>query len=339
MLKICEQKGVGDEYTVEQYYTLSQLAMDPVKQVRSRFIAKLHKGLARGVPYKCLPLDFLGFYAMVGMETDKTVRDGTKRYMIADINARKDCIKTMTYSSTEITKQLPNIMPDFMLVFAIAVLAHHPEFESTQDIDFLKRIRGALWFVMEPLMAKNDNFSFGFYKGLVEKVKNKVDAIDEEIYNEKLWAVCDLTISLLFSKTTNFELKEFPAKLNLSQIYFKEHSEGENFVNGNTYIPTELIYQPPKKAGAALFITRKPVATASTSSIKSIGKATDDVTKESENDDTTDSSGGKKRTREASLEEENDESETEPNAKKSAAENGTEASNSARPKRGARKVV
>ena len=33
MLKICEQKGVGDEYTVEQYYTLSQLAMDPVKQV------------------------------------------------------------------------------------------------------------------------------------------------------------------------------------------------------------------------------------------------------------------------------------------------------------------
>ena len=50
--------------------------------------------------------------------------------------------------------------------------------------DFLKRIRGALWFVMEPLMSKNDNFSFGFYKGLVEKVKNKVDAIDEEIYNE-----------------------------------------------------------------------------------------------------------------------------------------------------------
>merc|ERR1719340_251127 len=210
---------------------------------------------------------------MVGMETDKTVRDGTKRYMVADINARKDCIKTMTYSSTEITKQLPNIMPDFMLVFAIAVLAHHPEFESTQDIDFLKRIRGALWFVMEPLMAKNDNFSFGFYKGLVEKVKNKVDAIDEEIYNEKLWAVCDLTISLLFSKTTNFELKEFPAKLNLSQIYFKEHSEGENFVNGNTYIPTELIYQPPKKAGAALFITRKPVAATSTSSIKTAGKA------------------------------------------------------------------
>lgn len=36
---------------------------------------------------------------MVGMESDKTVREGTKRYMIADINSRKDCIKNMTYSS------------------------------------------------------------------------------------------------------------------------------------------------------------------------------------------------------------------------------------------------
>ena len=67
--------------------------------MRTRFIAKLHKGLARGLPFKCLPLDFLGFYAMVGMEMDKTIREGTKRYMVADINSRKDCIKTMTYSS------------------------------------------------------------------------------------------------------------------------------------------------------------------------------------------------------------------------------------------------
>jgi len=291
-----------------------------------------------------LPLDFLGFYAMVGMETDKTVKEGTKRYMIADINSRKDCIKTMTYSSSEITKQLPNIMPDFMLVFAITVLAHHPDFESTQDIDFLKRIRQALWFIMEPLMSKNEHFSFGFYKGLVEKIKQKVDAIDEEVYNEKLWAVCDLAISLLFSKTTNFELKEFPAKLNLSQLYFKDHPDGENFVNGNTYIPTEMIYQPPKKAGAALFITRK-APTASSTSIKPAEKVSEEPTKDSENDNTNespnssgDANSGRKRTRGAASEEETEESESDaPNAKMPATENGTENSGSTRPKRGARK--
>lgn len=89
------------------------------------------------------------------------------------------------------------MMPDYMFVFAIAVLAHHPEFESTDDVEFLKRIRNALWFVLEPLMSRNDNFSFGFYKALVEKIKNHVDAMDDE-YNEKLWAVCDLVTSLLY---------------------------------------------------------------------------------------------------------------------------------------------
>ena len=43
MLKICEQKGVGDVYTVEQFYNLSQLAVDDVKQVREIFVTKLHK--------------------------------------------------------------------------------------------------------------------------------------------------------------------------------------------------------------------------------------------------------------------------------------------------------
>ena len=43
MLKICEQKGVGDVYTVDQFYNLSQLAIDEVKQVRELFVAKLHK--------------------------------------------------------------------------------------------------------------------------------------------------------------------------------------------------------------------------------------------------------------------------------------------------------
>ncbi len=98
MLKICEQKGVGDEYTVEHYYTLAGLVNDPVREVRVRFIAKLHKGLGRGVPYKCLPLDFMGFYAGVGLETDKMVREEARRYMIKDIAARKDCVKAMTFA-------------------------------------------------------------------------------------------------------------------------------------------------------------------------------------------------------------------------------------------------
>ena len=43
----------------------------------------------------------MGFYAIVGMEMDKTIKDVTKRYMVNDVLARKDAIKTMTYSSSK----------------------------------------------------------------------------------------------------------------------------------------------------------------------------------------------------------------------------------------------
>ncbi|MCL4115788.1 UNVERIFIED_CONTAM: hypothetical protein GTU68_048939, partial [Idotea baltica] len=37
MLKICEQKGVGDQFTSEQFYNLALLMNDECPQVRERF--------------------------------------------------------------------------------------------------------------------------------------------------------------------------------------------------------------------------------------------------------------------------------------------------------------
>ena len=76
-----------------------------LNQEKSMKTVRLFLGLARGIPYKCLPLDFMGFYAIVGMETDKNVKDVTKRYMVADIAARKDVIKNMTYSTGNFSLQ------------------------------------------------------------------------------------------------------------------------------------------------------------------------------------------------------------------------------------------
>lgn len=44
--------------------------IDPVPEVREIFAKKLHKGLAKGIKQKSLPLDFMGFYAYGGRETD-----------------------------------------------------------------------------------------------------------------------------------------------------------------------------------------------------------------------------------------------------------------------------
>lgn len=41
--------------------------------------------------------------------------------------------------------QLPAILPDYMLTFAIPVLAHLPEFTDPNDVEQLKQMKSCLW--------------------------------------------------------------------------------------------------------------------------------------------------------------------------------------------------
>lgn len=180
MLKVCEQKGVGDQYTAEQFYNLSQLMVDDVKQVRELFAIKLHKGLGRGLPNKCLPLDFMGYYALAGREPETRLKSTIRNYMIADITRRRDYVKTLTMGAGQMEKamgQLPHILPDYMLVFAIPVLAHDPSLTRWDDVVELTKSKQCLWFILEPLVTKNDYFSYGFYRTLIERMKNHKDAV------------------------------------------------------------------------------------------------------------------------------------------------------------------
>ncbi|XP_071446886.1 sister chromatid cohesion protein PDS5 homolog A isoform X2 [Hetaerina americana] len=252
MLKVCEQKGVGDQFTAEQFYNLSLLMNDEVLNVRETFANKLHKGLSRGIPQKCLPLDFMGYYVLAGQEPDRRLKTQVRLNMVADINKRREYIKsiTMTGGVDKAADQLPHIMPDYMLVFAVPVLAHDPEFTSYDDHTQLQRARQSLWFVLEPLMTRNDGYCFSFYKTLVERMKMHVDALrsGDDNMNYKLWSICDLAMGLIVSKTTNFEMKEFPAEPRIPPMYFKRH-EDPLFINHRIYLPQEFIYLQPKKGG------------------------------------------------------------------------------------------
>lgn len=74
---------------------------DEVKEVREIFGRKLHKGLGRGIPDKCLPLDFMGYYALVGKEQDNELKSALKTYMTTDIVKRRDYVKTLSLGNVE----------------------------------------------------------------------------------------------------------------------------------------------------------------------------------------------------------------------------------------------
>ena len=76
-------------------------------------------------------------------------------------------------------------MPDYMLCFAVVILTHLPLYESNKDVQVLEQLKSALWFILEPLMVKNENFSLQFYKMLLEMMKSHIDASEppSEIVN------------------------------------------------------------------------------------------------------------------------------------------------------------
>ena len=91
---------------------------------------------------------------------------------------------------------------------------------------------------MEPLVLKNELYSFSFFKKTFENIKLCVDRITASqlknaatpndpnlvkaatISNYKIYAACDLAMGLVMSKTQNFLLKDFPVPPSLPGKYF-----------------------------------------------------------------------------------------------------------------------
>nr|CAD7578327.1 unnamed protein product [Timema californicum] len=65
---------------------------------------------------------------------------------------------------------------------------------------------------------------------------------------QKLWAICDIILNLILTKTTNFDMKEFPAETRIPQMYFRKNDDPV-FINTKCYLPIEvqMQYQQPKK--------------------------------------------------------------------------------------------
>lgn len=64
--------------------------------MREIFAAKLHKGMNKGIPKKSLPLDFMGFYALAGLEPDPRLKSVCKQYVASDIGKRRDYVKSLS---------------------------------------------------------------------------------------------------------------------------------------------------------------------------------------------------------------------------------------------------
>lgn len=72
--------------------------------------------------------------------------------------------------------QLGNILPDYILPFAVSVLAHSTLLEESSNKEQLKTVEKCLSFILEPLVSNKETFCFSLYTNMIKKMKHSKSA-------------------------------------------------------------------------------------------------------------------------------------------------------------------
>lgn len=258
MLKLAQEPIFADAIRLEQFETMALLVNDPCYEVRVQFVQKLHKGLLA----LRLPLQYMGVLCLGALDPLKERRAIVKQMFVANVTRRREYLKqNLTANSNKIF----TLLPDYVLPYAIHLLAHDPDYTTHDDINALKGIKDCLTFMLDPLLTKNENISFNFYKKMFESIKQRKDVqcptSDEA--NKKLYAICDLALTLISAKSSHFSLTEFAAEPILPKRLYTEPDLARP--NTTVYLPSEFLTGQASKA-------KKPAAVSSGSAKASENK-------------------------------------------------------------------
>ncbi|ELW48361.1 Sister chromatid cohesion protein PDS5 like protein B [Tupaia chinensis] len=232
------------------------MVKDECYQVRQVFAQKLHKGLSR----LRLPLEYMAICALCAKDPVKERRAHARQCLVKNINVRREYLK----QHAAVSEKLLSLLPEYVVPYTIHLLAHDPDYVKVQDIEQLKDVKECLWFVLEILMAKNENNSHAFIRKMVENIKQTKDAQgpDDAKMNEKLYTVCDVAMNIIMSKSTTYSL-ESPKDPVLPARFFTQPDK--NFSNTKNYLPPEMksFFTPGKpKTTNVLGAVNKPLSSA-----------------------------------------------------------------------------
>uniref|UniRef100_A0A8C2UFD1 PDS5 cohesin associated factor B n=1 Tax=Coturnix japonica TaxID=93934 RepID=A0A8C2UFD1_COTJA len=256
IVKLAQEPCYHEIITLEQYQLCALAINDECYQVRQIFAQKLHKGLSR----LRLPLEYMAICALCAKDPVKERRAHARQCLVKNINVRREYLK----QHAAVSEKLLSLLPEYVVPYTIHLLAHDPDYVKVQDIEQLKDIKECLWFILEILMAKNENNSHAFIRKMVENIKQTKDAQgpDDAKMNEKLYTVCDVAMNIIMSKSTTYSL-ESPKDPVLPARYFTQPDK--NFSNTKNYLPPEMksFFTPGKpKAANVLGAVNKPLSSA-----------------------------------------------------------------------------
>lgn len=241
MLKLAEEPCYAEIILKEQFQALALMLNDACFQVRVRFANRLQKGL---ISLK-LPLEYIAILCLGANDPIKERRQQLKQYLAQNINKRRDYIK----QNPSARGRMFYLLPDYVIPYTIHLLAHDPDFKSYEDVDSLKSLKECLWFMMDLLTHKNEEFNYAFLRRMIENIKQTKDAQcpDDESANKKMYAVCDIALGLLHSKSGNITLKEITQEPVLPSKLFT--AQDKNYSNLQSYLPKDFPFESKRRIG------------------------------------------------------------------------------------------
>uniref|UniRef100_A0A4W4FQY3 PDS5 cohesin associated factor B n=1 Tax=Electrophorus electricus TaxID=8005 RepID=A0A4W4FQY3_ELEEL len=237
VLRLAQEPCYHEIITLEQYQLCALVINDECYQVRQAFAQKLHKGLCR----LRLPLEYLAVFALCAKDPVKERRAHARQCLVKNINLRREYLK----QHAAVSEKLISLLPEYVVPYAIHLLAHDPDYVKVQDIEQLKDIK-----------------DHAFIRKMVENIKQTKDgqSPDDAKINEKLYTVCDVAMNIVISKSTTYSL-ESPKDPVLPARYFTQPDK--NFSNTKNYLPPEMksFFTPGKpKAANVLGAVNKPLS-------------------------------------------------------------------------------
>lgn len=239
MLKLAEEQVFADIITKEQFQALALLINDACYHVRLRFAHKLHKGLL-GLR---LPLEYMSIMSLAANDPLKERRSQLKQFLNININKRRDYLK----QNQNLKGLMTSVLPDYVLPFTIHLLAHDPDFKTYDHMESLKNLKECLWFILEPLTGRAEDYNYAFLRRMIEKIKQTKDVQgphDEEM-NKKLYAVCDVALGLMNVRSTNITLKDSNVEPPLPSKLFTKADP--SYKNLQSYLPKDFPFDAKRR--------------------------------------------------------------------------------------------
>lgn len=230
IMKLAQEPCYHEIITPEQFQLCALVINDECYQVRQIFAQKLHKALVK----LQLPLEYMAIFALCAKDPVKERRAHARQCLLKNISIRREYLKQNPMAN----EKLLSLLPEYVVPYMIHLLAHDPDFTKPQDIDQLRDIKECLWFMLEVLMAKNENNSHMFMKKMCESIKQTRDAQspDDPKANEKLYTVCDVALCVMNSKIA-ITLAEPPKEPMLPSRFYTQPDK--DFCNDKSYITEE----------------------------------------------------------------------------------------------------